>query len=584
MLIIINISRSTSERIMSYLFSYSSMFLLKLLIIYLYYEYITCESYIDSINLDSKSYFIDNIQLSSLTHDEVNQWYDELQIHLINHAKLSQKSSTIDGSKHSILDDYINKYKGNKSHVLYPLTGFGSFHDGISCCLEDMSIQARGFTKVFKGFENSNLKPILLLFMQLSTSKRSYVNIGDSMSIQTFMSILYEFDREISRNNEEKYGKLIKLHENNQKFSQELLLKLKSYEKEFEQIKRRNSQSISLTERLLLDHEVYIWYPPSYPHSNKPILQYKGISVIKPVYLYSFRINNFDKFNESLEENALNVHAYQEMIISHVIISHLNEIDHPDGLFIIGNIGIWIKTSICEKMNSYLTWFHGLHESNPKTILVFRETTLGYDPLRKRSISFVDIDSTTNAYDHFSCKAYPYDINTIEEMSSKICAKSILQVWNHQSNIYYYDINQYFNHFITMKVGSCNFLNDRKIDCIHFCGFSPVQWLPIFYDFNRILYDVDYNDLKLYKHYYHQILDDNLSYSSLSNKIVRDSESNDLYLIRNGVKNLIIDGNIHNVNAYSSQHYKREDIMNISSKVLNEIITGFSIHYNEVSP
>lgn len=337
-------------------------------------------------------------------------------------------------------DSYFQKCQNDLKYYESDKNPFGALSSlNTSCCLSDMSIYERNFDKVINKYKKNVFdNPILDFLIMLSYKDLAFVSFGDSMNSQFHKAMILE-------------------------------------------IQRQNVKGIFLDENIMLANVSYVrtlWIPPKKTYS------YRGSFIDNHVYSYSFRYDTGFDGDDSQVRNAieyLNING--------------NSFGSKKGLIVFGNIGLHLNDYRSEPndklnsiMNDLLVWLNNLTLSNVNTIAAYRETTsthfysLNSDGLYEHSIAEAKETSKTSKHAAKYC-CYPINSNSTANENNAVI--SILKSWGKSCTLGIIQTYKYFLPYWTSHFGHCK--SKVFCDCVHFCAFNPLMWLPIWFEYKHFL-------------------------------------------------------------------------------------------------
>ena len=334
------------------------------------------------------------------------------------------------------------------------------------CCTSDIPLIERGFSNVIDGFEDPNKNTLFRLLHRLLDTKRSLVFIGDSTTAQMFAALIHE-----SRRQGRDIGIVLPVS------AVDDTARFEEWEDYMVQYSYLN--------------DVYVWHPPTYLSSTGQV-----------VFLYCIRLGVFGHSERTYNRKEI---YWSDDPIEDIKALFVQMIRWHEALLVVGNIGLHlgypsrIKTLdvLTERLHEFLEWFqqlviygYGKENARPPNGSLKIPASMG--GLRRtiavwRELTPVQFDSTDGSYERWNhehsnnesyhCKALPKPItNRIENQ----IVSSILRSWTGWK-IEILQTHHLLAPFFRMKSGSCENMENsgNGVDCVHYCGFNPPMWVPV---------------------------------------------------------------------------------------------------------
>ena len=356
------------------------------------------------------------------------------------------------------------------------LTPFSFYRDNKPfghCCTSDLPLIERGFADVIEGYEDPNRLTLYRLLSYLLETKRALVFIGDSSTAQMFAALVHESRREGQRQD---IGQILPFAD----------IETWGFDRFYDFYDFR------------WVNDIYVWHPPTFLNATGQV-----------VFLYCIRLGVFGHSERTYNRKGI---YWSDDPIEDIKAMFEQMIHWHGSLLVVGNIGLHlgypsrIKTldALTERLHEFLEWFqqligYGEEHGRPlngslqnlssqgyikQTIVVWRELT---------PVQFDSSDGSYERWDHqvparehqndwnvgvsYYCHSLPKPItNRIENQ----IVGSILRSWTGWK-VEILRTHHYLAPFYRMKTGSCESMekSGNDVDCLHYCGFNPPMWVPV---------------------------------------------------------------------------------------------------------
>lgn len=438
--------------------------------------------------------------ISLISEEDLIQWYDPIQLCMMN-TTIDQLINPYGNTSYWTFLQYCESITNLSTNHIYkdgfytlPSSAFSRKNrDG--CCTSDVKLKDRGYNWIYSESANQigNNTICLDILYSLGYQNKSLMFIGDSMNNQVFTAFLEECKRE--ERNTHQYGQWL----DDCKYEFDLY---------------SNPEQYSIPNKLL-----------RYIHN---VVKYSFIHFNNRYHIYIYAIDMWYGKHIVSDENLL-----MELVIPKI------SSYHHDGLVILGNIGHHLDAErklfynhderyMINTISDYLYWLNDLKYQNQKNIIIFRETTPSHfdSPLQDGSYEVFKEVGNDRDYNYMTMNTWDntlyhcHSINTsnpfIQTYENKV-VELILSYWNQMNEVFsllktrrqlsqrryhsnhheIFSLNnsihilsvfKYLAPFYRLKYGYCGYYERMDVlDCVHFCGWSPPMWIPIWIELLHLI-------------------------------------------------------------------------------------------------
>jgi hypothetical protein len=162
-------------------------------------------------------------------------------------------------------------------------------------------------------------------------------------------------------------------------------------------------------------------------------------------------------------------------------------LEHPGGLVITLNVGHHLPPASPEEINSILAttigWMHEQVVQNPKNVVAFRETTPSHFPNSNNDGEYIGWVTAAKKQKH--AVRYNCSSNNNHLRRENVAAARLLRACGKECKVHLIPLTRFLDPFWKLKVGQCSLA--AKLDCVHYCAFSPPMWMPAWEGLLKIL-------------------------------------------------------------------------------------------------